>query len=469
MSIPLSKRPRSTSLAHGQGVATLGGARSYFKSLNRPLAVGGCVLLFGALIAQLLPPVIRSSNVFNGLLTFSLGFFALIGFLFLRTKFRISFPAFILGLLQIWIVCTVFLAPQVFSVDLKLGRNIWWPTFILMPYLAAFVLVAIDPRWRDRVMNFILGVCLVTAVVALLQFANFPGTQQLSNMYTNLEGLKIYGLEKRSHGLSTHPFHLAVQCILGCGIVASNLLFRKLTVLEVFYYALLSGGLVVAQARTFYIAWGVVTIITLVMLCYRNKVQLLVILCLMGTIIVGFVGAFPEKLSYGLSNKNTINEGRMAQWMRADYLSSEYPITGIGPKETVFGSGTDQGGNRWFSMYTESGYRMSRVSGGFIELGLLILLITSSLYLAIKVAKDKTATEMRRRAAYTGMYFVIAVGIGLYFTNIVENELMTYYGMALAGIIAPQYHEIYKSYRGRTRLFKDRIAKASARLASGPG
>jgi O-antigen ligase len=201
----------------------------------------------------------------------------------------------------------------------------------------------------------------------------------------------------------------------------------------------------------------------------RNKVQFLSILCLMGALVAGIIAAFPEQLSYGLSGKNTINEGRMAQWNRADDLSAQYPTTGIGPKETVFGSGTDRAGSgRYYSLYTESGYRMSRVSGGFIGLGLLVLLVISSIYLAIKVAKDKTADPFRRQAAFAGAYYMIAMGLGLYITNIVENELMTYYGLALAGIIAPQMHEVYHSYKGRAQLYLNRFAQAQRRMASRP-
>lgn len=464
MSIPAAHRiPRP--LTQGQGVQGMSSHRAYYRALNKPLAVGGSFLLIAALVAQLLPPTVRSSNVFNGLLAGSLGLFSLVGLLFLRNKFRISFTAFILAMIQIWIVVTVFIGPTVFGLELKLGRNIWWPLFVLMPYMAAFVLVALDVRWRERMLRFMLGVCVFTAFVALLQFLKFPGTFYLSTLYTDLEGLKAFGLDKRSHGLSTHPFHLSAQCILGCGIVASKLLFRKLKVLEILYYAILSSGLVVAQARSFYVVWALITIITVVMLFRRHPVQGISILCIMGALIGGVIVAFPKQMSYGLSGKNTIVEGRQAQWMRADYLSGEYPVTGIGPKETVFGSGTDlSGGGRWWSLYTESGYRMSRVSGGFVGLGLVLLLVLSTLYLSFRVFRDPNAEPMRRRAAFAGFYFTIAIGIGMYITNIVENELITYYGMALAGLVAPQMSEVFKGQMGRTSKYLKRFAQARERL-----
>ncbi len=469
MGLPVAHRATDQQLTHGRGGRMLSKGRVYFRALNRPLAVGGSVLVIGALLAQLLPPVIRSSNVFNGLLAASLGLFALIGFLFLRSKFRISFPALILGIIQVWIVITVFISPSVFGLELKMGRNIWWPSFVLMPYLAAFVLVALDNRWRERMLRFMLGVCVFTAIIAILQFLKLPGTQTISNLYVDLEGLKDFGLEKRSHGLSTHPFHLSAQCILGCGIVASNLLFRKLTVLEIGYYAILSSGLIVGQARSFYIVWALITIITLALLFKRNVAQGLIILILMGTIIGTVVAVFPKQLSYGLSGKNTITHGRSAQWDRADELSDMFPVSGIGPKETVFGSGGDfSGSGRWFSMYTESGYRMSRVSGGFIGLGLLILLMGSMIFLSMKVFLDKAVDQARRQAAFAGFYFAIALTIGLYITNIIENELMTYYGMVLAGLVAPQMNEVFQSQRSRMNKHMQRMATARKRMSSNP-
>ncbi len=452
-------------LVPGLGTRTMAGAKDYFKGLNRPLTVGGSILLMGVLIAQLLPPAIRSSNVANGLLAGSLGIFSILGFLFLRTKFRITTPAFILSLIQVWIVVTVFLAPTVFSLELKLGRNIWWPTFVLMPYLAAFVMVAIEPRFRSRLLSFLLVVCSFTALIGVLQFLKFPGMYQFSHLYADLDGLKEFGLDKRSHGLSTHPFHLAAQCILGCGIVASNLLFRRLTPWEVCLYAICSAGVIVAQARTFYVVWILLTFLTLGYVFLRSKSQFLIIVCIMSSLIAGLIVAFPEQLSYGIGGKNSINEGRMAQWNRADQLSWQYPITGIGPKETVFGSGKDRsGGGRWYTLYTESGYRMSRVSGGVLGLLLLISLVVSSTYLSFRVFRDESVDPARRRAAFAGFYYVIAMGIGLYITNIVENELMTYYGMALAGIVAPQVSELFKVGSGRNSVYRKHLAGAKERL-----
>lgn len=469
--INLRSRPHHTppALTPGYGSERLSNSRVYFRGLNRPLLAGGTLLLFGALLVQLLPPGIRSYNVFNGFVAGSLGLYSLIGFLFLRTKFRISAPVFILALIQIWIAVTVFIGPQVFMTALKLGRNIWWPSFVLMPYFAAFLMVAIDPRFRERLFKFIYGVCIASAALAILQFVRFPGTYQLFTLYADVEYLSFHGLEMRSHGFTTHPFHLASQCILGCGLVTSNLLFRKLNAWEVALYALFSAGLVVAQSRTFYIAWALLTIYTLVLVFIRNKPQFLIICCIMGTIIVGLIFTFPEQLSYGLGGKNTIAEGRMNQWNRADELADQFPNTGIGPKETVFGSGagyTDlMGRGRWYTLYTESGYRMSRVSGGYLGLTLLVSLVLSLITLAVRVFRDPTIEPIRRQAAFAGFYFAIALGIGLYITNIVESELLTYYGMALAAIVAPQVGEVYRSKRGRANVYFNRMAKARARMS----
>lgn len=469
--INLRSRPHHSppALTPGYGAQRLAESRVYFKGLNRPLFIGGSILLLGALLVQLLPPVVRSYNVFNGFVAGSLGLYSLIGFLFLRTKFRISAPVFILALIQVWIAVTVFIGPQVFMTTLKLGRNIWWPTFVLMPYFAAFLMIAIDPRFRERLFKFIYGVCIASAALAVLQFVRFPGTLQLFNLYADVEYLVFHGLEMRSHGFTTHPFHLSAQCILGCGLVTSNLLFRKLNAWEVLLYALFSAGIVVAQSRTFYVAWALLTIYTLVLVFKRNKPQFLIIVCLMGSIIVGLVVAFPEQLSYGLGGKNTIADGRMDQWIRSDQLSDQFPNTGIGPKETVFGTGVghqDQlNRGRWYTYYTESGYRMSRVSGGYIGLGLLISLVATLIILAVRMFRDKQVEPIRRRAAFAGFYYSIALGIGLYITNIVESELLTYYGIALAAIVAPQIGEVYKSKKGRADLYLKRFAKARSRLA----
>jgi hypothetical protein len=244
-------------------------------------------------------------------------------------------------------------------------------------------------------------------------------------------------------------------------------LFRKLSALDIFYYMVLSGGLVVAQARSFYIAWILVTVITMALILRRDLGQFLIIISIMITLISSLIMLFPEQMSYGISGKNTIAEGRMAQWIRADELSERFPITGIGPKETVFGSGTDlSGGGRWYSLYTESGYRMGRVSGGFIGLSLIVILMATSLFLAFQVLRDKGADQIRRRGAFASFYFLIAISIGLYITNIFENELMTFYGMTLAAIVAPQLHEIYKAQRNKRGVLVARIARARARMAS---
>jgi len=86
--------------------------------------------------------------------------------------------------------------------------------------------------------------------------------------------------------------------------------------------------------------------------------------------------------------------------------------------------------------------------------------------LSFQVLRDKAADPMRRRAAFAGFCFMIAIAIGLYITNIFENELMTYYGMTVAAIVAPQVHEIFKSQRNRRSAYVVRLAQARERMAS---
>ena len=97
---------------------------------------------------------------------------------------------------------------------------------------------------------------------------------------------------------------------------------------------------------------------------------------------------------------------------------------------------------------------------------LIIALMATSLFLSFQVLRDKSADIWRRRGAFAGFYFVVAISIGLYITNIFENELMTYYGMTLAAIVAPQVHEVFKSHRFRKGAYIARIASARARMAS---
>ena len=97
MSLATRKHLNPEPLTPAYGTLTVAGSRPYFRSVNKPLVVGGSVLIIGALLAQLLPPAIRSNIVVNGVIAGMLGLYSVIGFLHLRNKFRMSTPAIILG------------------------------------------------------------------------------------------------------------------------------------------------------------------------------------------------------------------------------------------------------------------------------------------------------------------------------------------------------------------------------------
>src|SRR6185503_1126344 len=165
-------------------------------------------------------------------------------------------------------IAFVIVAPQIVPYGI-LGRHLYWPILLALPYFVLGSIIILDPSWRTRALKILFWFSFLSALVGIAQFLRVPGFAALQAYYSPLSISRDFFGDVpnlyRAVGLSTHPFILAAQCIFGMELIGSNLLYRKLFPIEIFSFVIFLGALFVAQSRAYYASAVILLIVVLVL------------------------------------------------------------------------------------------------------------------------------------------------------------------------------------------------------------
>jgi O-antigen ligase len=299
---------------------------------------------------------------------------------------------------------------------------------------------------------------MVSAVIGIAQFLRIPGFAALQAYYSPLSTrLDFWGDAPnlyRAVGLTMHPYVLAAQCIFGMALIGSNLLQRKLFPQEIFSFVIFLGALFVAQSRAYYASALLLLIVVLVLMYRRDKVVFFSSIAAMAVCGILIVTVFPKRLEYGFRGSTLTQSGRLERWDAPIRAVHEFPLSGVGPNQALFGNEGRNAmlENRRRLEYPENGYRMVLGTMGLPGLSIMLAGLFGSLFLAVKVVRNRSAELLQRRMAFVGGLYVVSILIALNITNLFENELLTYLGVCTAAICLPDVGKAFQSVRSKRRL-----------------
>ena len=431
-------------------------AEAYQKARNRPILLLGEGLFIMLTLALYLPLTIRNTQQFTALYVLICLFYVLLAIVVSRAFVRPVFPVMILLGIQIWmLVSYVLVAPMTVPLPI-VGRHLYWPFLVVLPYFVLGSICILDPSWRQKALKILFYFALINALVGVGQFLRLPGFGAIQQFYSpNALGVDYFGNlpnEFRAVGLTLHPYHLAAQCIFGMAVIGSNLFERKLYPRELVLFVLFLAALFVAQSRAYYAGGGVVLIVLLTLLYKRDKATFVwgvAGLAAAGSILMIWYGT---RLEYGLRGRNTIEFGRVDRWQNAANLVKEFPLTGVGPSPEIFGNDKLKLPTRRKLEYTENGYRMMAATGGIPGLLLLIGGLLGSITLGFLVAKKHFRDSLQRRMGLIAALYIVSLVVALGISNMFEHELLTYFGMCTAAISLPDVGKAFASRRTRRKL-----------------
>lgn len=428
-------------------------SKTYEQIRNRPILVLGQLLFFILTFALALPLTIRNTQQFTATYILLCAGFTLLAILVSRAFVRPVFPIIILMAIQIWmIICYFLVSPYVVPLPI-FGRHLYWPTLVVLPYFVLGSICILDPTWRHKALRILFYFCLVNALVGIGQFFRLPGFSAIQQFYAptamavDFEGNAPNAF--RAVGLTLHPYHLAAQCVFGMAVIGSNLLYRRLTKLELWAMAAFMLALFVAQSRAYYLSGGVTVLVLLGLLFYRDKRLFLYSSAVLVVGSFALLTYFNARLDYGLRGQNTIAFGRIDRWQAAARIVQEFPLTGVGPSSDIFGNDRLNLPSRRNLQYTENGYRMLAATGGIPGVALLLAGIIGASIICIRVVIKERRDELQRRMALVGVLYIFSVAVALGITNFFEHELLTFLGVATAAISLPDVGKAFANRRRR--------------------
>lgn len=430
---------------------------AYATRRNHSLLQLGSYLFIAISFSLLLPLTIRNTQQFTLTYVMLSFMFAVLALFTSRSLPRQAFPVMVLLALQGWTVVTFLIVQPQTITEQSLGRHLYWPILLCLPYFVLSSICMLDSSYRQKALRILFWTCFISALVGIGQFLRVPGFQAIQNFYSpKTLGQDWFGATPhafRAVGLTLHPYLLAAQCIFGIALIGSNLLERKLHPWEIFSMGTFICALLMAQTRSFYASGALLCIVLLIMLFHRDKPTFVwaVSLFTLGGFLI--VGTFASRLEYGFSGPGIQESGRVPKWEAARRVVEEFPITGIGPNMAIFGNkGAQTLADRRGLEYTENGYRMITATAGLPGLAMLIAGMVGSLYVAFRVLLKTYVDGIQRRMAFIGVFYILSLAVALNISNLVEQELMTFLGMCVAAIAIPPVVSHYHGARKGLKL-----------------
>ena len=356
------------------------------------------------------------------------------------TPLRIPAPMIFLILVQIWFtVCSTV-------AQIQLGRNVEFvaPDYALVSFLLAFVqgamLVSMAPDFRKTMAKILIGLCLVSAFVALLQFIDFAPAIAFANIMVGLEDITNWAGQGGIRAVGVFPgvilpVHYNLMVI---GIVGAALIYRKLRPLEIALVIVLTGVMFMSQVRNATVLIALIMLPLIVLFVKRHRYVALpyVVLGVIALLVMVFYGG--DRFQYLFSgDTSTFDYRREVLWPQAYNILEHRPWFGIGV-EPAFAGFPAVAGDRWSdAIILDNGYLVAIAFGGIPALTFLILAAVTGVIGAVKLVLRKTEDRWEKGYAFAALVVALAFGYGMYFGNMITNISLGLFYFVMAGMAMP--------------------------------
>jgi hypothetical protein len=311
-------------------------------------------------------------------------------------------------------------------------------------FLQAACLVWFAPEVRRIIGRTIVGICVLSSVVSLVQFMNFGPALEYANLVRgNVEIVFIASGSAeesiRSPGLFSNIGTAAVYGALISVVITTALEYRKLRWYEYAAVGMLALSTVLVQVRT---------ILPLIAICFlyiavrviktQGRTGILgVSLALLG--VVGFFILRIENFSYITGAGGATMDFRQdVLWTQAWQIAEERFWTGIGIEPAFAGWTTQVLPNKWVQItLIDSGYLIALCFGGYPGMLLLILTCVASLTGSLRLMKAPDEDGWHRAFKLLTFWLVLFFSLALYWGTQWVNPAICAVYFILAGLSMP--------------------------------
>jgi hypothetical protein len=344
------------------------------------------------------------------------------------------------------IVVQVWFTVATFAAQIQLGRHIEFvaPDYSLVTFFLAFIqgamLVSMAPHLRKVMAKGLIALCLISAFVALLQFANVGPAIQIGNIMVGFEDITNWAGQGGVRAVGIWPgVVLPVHYnLIVIGIISAALFYRKLNAAEITLIVVLIGVMLMSQVRNATVLIALVLLPLIVLFVKRHKYGALpyVVAGVIALLLMIFYGG--DRFQYLFSgDTSTFDYRRDVLWPQAFNILENRPWFGIGV-EPAFAGFRTIATDKWSdAVILDSGYLVAGSFGGIPALTFLILAVVAAVIGSIRLVFRKTEDRWERGYAVAAFVISLAFGYGMLFGNMFTNISLGMFLFIIAGMGMP--------------------------------
>ncbi len=375
---------------------------------------------------------------------------AVFAFIATRKTFRLCFPIVVLLIVQVWSVATQVTAATLYGRPQMFGQHVYFSVQIAVTFFLVYGVCVVVPQARRYLANQFLGFCLVSAVFSLFQFAKIGPFVQLSRFW-QVQGVENWSniLSVRPVGLTTHAITNAYTMTVAMGLLCSKWLYRKMRPLDYAAFSLLAVSAVMAQARSILPAVAFAVIVGLRMAYKSDRRAFFVSMSMLIVFAVAVFVLMADRFGY-LFQANWFRPGgsgagRLVRWEHAAEIYRNFPLTGIGPDESLFSMGMQV--DKWSGRLMESSYLAFLAMFGIPGLAMLVLGYLGSFVLSWRLYATLPNDSPRKGLALAAIVAVAALALHSTGTISFIAYSVVPIAMLIAGMLAPTEDEVRPKVR----------------------
>ena len=414
------------------------------QAVTKPLIAWGLINIFVVLLQMFIAPLGFSVGVnignLNKYFMFSLALW--IGIVLLRRVAPLRVPAAMvfLVIVQVWFTVSTIVA------QLQLGWHIEFITtdYSLVTFFLCFLqgsmLVAFAPWTRRLMARVLVGVCVTSAFVALLQFLDVPPAIELGNRLVGFEDITNWAGQGGVRAVGIFPsVALPVKYnLMAIGIICGALIYRKLRNVEIALVVLLTGVMLMSQVRNATVLMALVMLPLIVLFVRRHKIAALPYIVAAVILLLVMILAGGDRFAYLFSGDTSTFDFRQdVLWPQAWSIYERRPWFGVGVDPAFAGFDTFSSGRWSDGLVLDNGYLVTMAFGGLPALAFMILALisgfTGSLVVLCKKAKDRWESGY----AIMGAIIALIFAYGMIFGNMITNVSLGMFYFIMAGMAMP--------------------------------